>query len=642
MRRQAKAEAKPQSPGSVVADEATAEAFRAALGLQQSGRLAEAERAWQVLRQTLPDHDGINMNLATVYWRLGQLDDAQEACDRAAAANPGLAEAQALLGAIAQAQGNDDAAIESLEKAVTLKPELVTAWVTLANLYKDREAYDRARECCEKAEALDPGRADVLNTLGVVQQAADDWEAAETAFRRALETAPPGEPVAQIQTNLAALLMGRDRFEEAAQCCRVAITAQPRYAQAHNTLGAALKAARDLDGAEAAFTKALECDPAMAGAQSNLGTVFGLRRQWDQALACYDRALQMNPASAEAHNNRGNVLHSIGRYADAKAEFDRAIELDPDFPDPRFNRGLLALMQGHWEEGWPGFAWRWRTPQMAPFRRPFTEPEWDGAVRPAETLLLHAEQGMGDTLQFIRYAPLAAERVGRVVLECQPSLVPLLAGMPGLDVVVGRGEALPAFDLQVPLLSLPGLFGTTVENVPAKVPYLHVPAGADVRLPMDGDGLKVGLVWAGNPRNPNDPSRSAGLRSLLPLLDVPGCRFFSLQHGPPGDQIAEAGVADRLVDLRPELTDFAATAALVDQLDLVISICTSVAHLAGGMGAETWVTLSQDADWRWLRERDDSPWYPTVRLFRQRDLDDWDELTGRVAKALRERAGAAT
>ncbi|MEK9725016.1 MAG: tetratricopeptide repeat protein, partial [Rhodospirillaceae bacterium] len=410
------------------------------------------------------------------------------------------------------------------------------------------------------------------------------------------------------------------------------------YPQTHNLLGAALKSLQDADGAEAAFRRAFELDPTMTAAQVNLGTVYGMRRQWDAALACYERALAISPNSAEALNNRGNVRHSVGQFAAAQADFERAIAIDPDYPDPHLNLGLQLLMQGRWAEGWPEFEWRWRTPQMEPFRRDFPQPQWDGTPMPDATLLVHAEQGMGDTLNFVRYAPLAAERVGRVVLESQPSLVPLLRGMAGVDHVFPRTEAPPAFDVHVPLLSLPGIFGTKPETVPDTVPYLHAPAEATARLPAAGPGLKVGLVWAGNPRNPFDPSRTAGLRRLRPLFDVPGCVFYSLQHGPPGDQIAAEGLGGRIHDLRAQLTDFAATAALVDQLDLVISICTSVAHLAGGMGAETWVTLSQDADWRWLRDTETSPWYPSVRLFRQRELDDWDELAGRVAVALAERA----
>ena len=628
-------------PGSVVSDEQTAEAFRSALALQQAGRLAEAERAWQALRQNLPDHDGINVNLATVLWRLGRLDDAAAACQRALNGNPDLAEAHAMAGAIAQAQGRDDDAIAAMESAVALKPEIVTAWVSLANLYKESGDNERALEACGRAEALQPGRADVLNTVGLIHQANRDWPAAETALRRAADGVPNGDARAQIETNLAALFMAQDRHDEAAACCRTAIAASPTYPQAHNILGAALKGLQDLDGAEAAFRRALEIDPTMAAAQSNLGTVYGMCRQWDAALDCYEKALEMNPRSAEAMNNRGNVLHSIGRFDEAQAAFEGAIALDPDYADPHLNLSLQLLMQGRWAEAWPEFEWRWRTPQMEPFRRAFQEPQWDGTGRPDATLLIHAEQGMGDTLNFVRYAALAAERVGRVVLECQPSLMPLLQGMDGIDEVVARTDPVPPFDLHVPLLSLPGIFGTTTQTVPENVPYLHVPPGTQARLP-DGDGLRVGLVWAGNPRNPFDPSRTAGLARLRPLFDVPGCTFYSLQHGDPGGQIASLGLRGRIYDLRPQLTDFAATAALVDQLDLVISICTSVAHLAGGMGAETWVTLSQDADWRWLRDHKTSPWYPSVRLFRQVDLDDWDELAGRVAGALKVRAASGS
>ena len=626
--------------GSMVADQATADAFGAALALQQAGRLAEAERAWENLRATMPDHDGVNVNLATVLWRLGRLDDAATACRRAIASNPNLAEAHAMLGVILQAQGDKRGAVVNLERAVHLRDDLVTAWVQLANLYKEHEDLGQALAACKRAEALEPGRADILNTLGLVRQARREWDAAETAFRAAAKGVPMGQPRAQIETNLAALYMVQERFDVAAESCRAAIEAHPVYPQAHNILGAALKAAKDLTGAEAAFRKAYELDPTMTAAQVNLGTVFGMRRQWDDALACYGRALEMSPDCAEAMNNRGNVLHSIGRFNDAEIDFEQAISIDPEYADPHLNLGLQLLMQGRWTEAWPEFEWRWRTPQMEPFRRTFIEPQWDGSPQPGATLLVHAEQGLGDTLNFIRYAPLVAERVGKLVLESQPSLVPLMVGMEGIDAVVAQTEVLPPFDLHVPLLSLPGIFGTTPETVPLAGPYLRPPAGIHVPLPA-GDGLKVGLVWAGNPRNPFDPSRTAGLARLKALLDVPDCIFYSLQYGEPGDQIAAEGMQDKIHDLRPLLTDFAATAILVEQLDVVISICTSVAHLAGALGAETWVILSQDADWRWMRDRNDSPWYSSVRLFRQRELDNWLELAGRVAEALKMRVVSA-
>ena len=637
-RRRTKVAKTPSGPVNSAVDEKTAEAFRAALALQQAGRLAEAERAWQDMRRDLPDHDGINTNLATVFWRQGKFDEAADACGRAIAANPDLAEAHALLGAIGQARGRAADAIRCFERAVELKPALVTAWVSLADLYKAGGEMEKALEACEKAEELEPGRADVLNTSGVVQQSMGEFAAAEAAFRRAAVSAPPGEPTAQIQPNLGALLELTGRHEAAVIRLEKAVEAAPRYAQAHNTLGAALKSLRRFDEAEAAFRRALEVAPDMAAAESNLGTIYGLKRQWPEALRCYERAVELNPDSAEAHNNRGNVLHCTGRHAEAHAAFERALALSPAFADPHLNRGLLLLLEGRWKEGWPEFEWRWQTPQMAPFRRDFPVPQWDGAGRPAETLLLHAEQGMGDTLQFIRYAAPARQRVGRVVVECQAPLIPLLEGMDGIDDVVPRGTDLPAFDLHLPMLSLPAVFETEIADLAGAGPYLHPPAGAEVALPGPGERLKVGLVWAGNPLNPNDPSRSTHVERLRPLLEVPGCEFFSLQHGDPGDQIAEAGLSERIHDLRPSLTDFGATAAIVRQLDLVISICTSVAHLAGGMGAETWVILSTDADWRWLMDRDDSPWYPTARLFRQRALDDWDELAARVAAALGERA----
>ncbi|MDD9878060.1 MAG: tetratricopeptide repeat-containing glycosyltransferase family protein, partial [Magnetovibrio sp.] len=542
-----------------------------------------------------------------------------------------------LLGAIAEAQGRVADAIDAFEAAVRLKPEIVTAWVSLANLYRSDGNLEKALAACDAAEAGQPGRPDVMNARGQIHQVLGDWAAAEAAYKEALAATSEPTQQAPYATNLAGLAMVRGAPDAAAELGRAATAAAPGYAPAHNVLGAALLAQGEDEAAQAAFQRALELAPALIDAQVNLGTVLGRRRQWQAALDTFDRALALAPDSAEAWNNRGNVLHGMGRFDEAQAAFERAIDLAPDYADPHLNRGLLDLKLGRWAEGWSGFAKRWQTPQMVPFRRTWTAPEWDGAENPGATLFVHAEQGMGDTLQFVRYLPLAARRVGRVILECQPELIGLLSHMDGVDAVLPRSGATPAFDFQIALLDLPRVFATRPDTVPGNVPYLTPPASASVSVP-GGAGLKVGLVWAGNPGNPADRTRSAGLAPLRPLLDVPGCTFYGLQHGETGGQIGNLGLGARIIDLGPQLTDFAATAALVAQLDLVISVCTSVAHLAGGLGAETWIVLSKDADWRWLLDQETTPWYPTARLFRQDTLDDWDELAGRVAGALADRA----
>ena len=477
---------------------------------------------------------------------------------------------------------------------------------------------------------------DLLPALQIHAAAAEAWGAVAEAvqrFDRVLALQPDAAPV------LAALARLHRRREDWAQARRHAerlAALAPDVAAHHDLFGAISLAMNDLAAAEAAFGRALALDPALASARANLGAVYAERRQWGQALEHLDAALASDPSAAEAHNNRGNALAGLGRAAEAEAAFARALELDPDFADAAFNLALVRLRQGRWAEAWPGFERRWETRQMAPFRRALGVPRWDGSEAPGLTLLIHAEQGMGDMMMVARYLPMAAARVGRLVVECQPELAPLLAAMQGGFEVVAAGDALPAFDLELPAMSLPAAFGTEPGTVPWSGPYLPAPASG---AGLAGAGLKVGLVWAGNPRNPTDAERSLDASLLAPVLAVPGCSFFSLQWGAPGDRLQAAALAGGVQDLRPGMTDFAATAALVAELDLVISICTSVAHLAGGMGKPLWLMLASGADWRWLESGEATPWYPSARLFRQATPGDWGGVIEQIASALKAEAG---
>ncbi|MBT6096101.1 MAG: tetratricopeptide repeat protein [Rhodospirillaceae bacterium] len=481
---------------------------------------------------------------------------------------------------------------------------------------------------CQRALAVQPGLVQAQAIYAAAAEVRGDVAEATARYERALELKPD---LATALQALANLHRRQGRLETARELAQRLAAAAPHVAQAHETLGGILLAMDELDGAENALRRAVELDPNLASARGNLGAVLTERRQWEPALTHLDIALGLDASMAETHNNRGNALVSLGRSNEALAAFESALDLKPDFADARFNHALVTLKQGRWTEAWPGFEKRWETRQMAPFRRSFNAPLWDGTPALDQSVLIHAEQGMGDTMMVARYLPLVAERVGRLSVECQAALKPLLDSMPGDFHVLEAGGGLPAFDLHLPAMSLPAVFGTSPETVPWSGPYLNPAAESG---DLSGDGLKIGLVWAGNPLNPTDAERSTSLTQLAPLLEVPGCSFFSLQHGVRGDEISNGGLAHRIVDMRPQMNDFAATAALLADLDLVITICTSVAHLAGGMGKTVWVLLAHDADWRWLQSRNDSPWYPTARLFRQPTPGDWESLVADVSTAL--------
>jgi hypothetical protein len=426
------------------------------------------------------------------------------------------------------------------------------------------------------------------------------------------------------------------RLAEAEASYRSSLALDPRQPKAHNNLGAVLHMQGRLDEATASYRRALALDPALAQANQNLAAITRDPEAARGALEGYLRHLEANPQDAEAHNNLGNVYRELGRPREAIASFGQAIRLNPASAEAHFSRAEALLLCGEFAEGWREYEWRGKVKALGTPPREFAQPLWDGEQLAGKTLLLHAEQGLGDTIQFVRYARLAAERCRTVLLECQPQLAGLLRGAPGVAQVIAQGTPLPPFDAHLPLLSLPRVFGTTVQTVPWGEPYLRAEAEKRERWRRElGPGrLHVGLAWAGRPQQWDDRKRSMSLASLAPLAPAPNTVFHSLQWGEAAAQADPPGM--KLVRYGDRIRDFADMAALVGALDLVISVDTSVAHLAGALGVPTWVLLAHAPDWRWLLEREDSPWYPATRLFRQRLDGDWQDVATRVAQALRE------
>ncbi len=426
------------------------------------------------------------------------------------------------------------------------------------------------------------------------------------------------------------------RLDEAIAGYVRAVELEPGRAQLYNNLGVALRARGQFAAAVACYRRAIALKPDDHGTHSNLGNALRALGRLDAAEASHRAALALDPDYVEAHYNLGLVLKDKHAIRPALDCLNRVVQLRPDHVDAHWDRALAWLAGGDLARGFAAYEWHWRLKENPP--RDFAAPMWDGAALQGRTILLHAEQGLGDTIHFVRYAPLVAERGGQVVLECQAPLTELLAGVAGVARVVARGASLPAFALHAPLLSLPRIFETTLESIPAPVRYLAPAAGtaseAGRRVAASGDGLKVGIVWAGKPSHRNDRNRSAGLEPFIELLGLAGVRFFGLQVGPRAADLGALGVAGLVHDLSPQLDDFAATAAAIDALDLVVSVDTAAAHLAGALGKPVWLVLPYTPDWRWLHGRQDSPWYPSARLFRQDRFGAWQDVFARVAEAL--------
>jgi TPR repeat/Tetratricopeptide repeat len=371
------------------------------------------------------------------------------------------------------------------------------------------------------------------------------------------------------------------------------------------------------------------------------GIVLHKAARFSEAIASFDKAVSLNPRYADAHINRGLSMRETGRLDEAIASFERAIQLDPDSPEGHYNRGLTYLLLGDLVQGWAEYEWRWKA-KVVTTTHHLSQPRWDGGDIASKRLLLHAEQGFGDAIQMARFVPLLSRRCRRIILECPPSLFRIFGSLDANVELVRLGDPLPEFDVHCPMMSLPFALRTTLETIPAKTPYLR--ANSEMvdrwssRILNGSKKMRVGLVWAGRPELKHDHNRSLRLEQFGPLFKIDNLQLYSLQKGPAADQIHSLSHQTTLIDHTSELNDFADTAALIENLDLVISVDTAVAHLAGAMGKATWILLSYVPDWRWLLNREDTPWYPTMRLLRQSTSGNWDELFNRVAKDLADRA----
>lgn len=465
---------------------------------------------------------------------------------------------------------------------------------------------------------------------------------AETFYRAALALSP-SRP--DSWANLGMTVLESGRVEEAFQCQREALRLDPGNADVHNNMGIVAHTQNALAEAENHFRGALHRDPGHANATLNLGAVRQALGFLSEAESLYRRALDLGTDPQRAHNNIALVTAEQGRLEEAEQACRAALAIDPSFAEAKVNLAMILLMQGRLTEAWPHYEARWSVPPLRGQAKFPDHTRWRGGQSIAgKTILLHAEQGFGDTLHFCRYASMVSDLGATVLLSVPRALADVMRTQPRVDRVVSQDEPAPDHDLHCPLMSLPMAFDTSVETIPWSGPYLHAdPAAAaafEANLPARDGKKRIGLVWAGGSRPEQthaaaiDKRRSMRLADMAPLAEVPDCAFVSLQLGPPLAQLRDKSAPLRALDLSERLTSFADTAALIETLDLVIAVDTAVAHLAGAMGKPVWLLSRFDACWRWLRDRDDTPWYPSMRLFRQTRPGDWAGVMTRVVAAL--------
>ncbi|MBF0109472.1 MAG: tetratricopeptide repeat protein [Magnetococcales bacterium] len=528
------------------------------------------------------------------------------------------------------AQGRLADAAQAYRLALACQPDHHRAMSNLGIVFQAQGRLEDAVDCFSRALAMQPEFAAAHSNLGVVLHRMGRLHEARTHLLRALELEPA---YPEALSNLGNLYLSQGRWLDAVACYRRALTENPAFPDALANLGVALQHLGNLSQSALCLEGALNLEPNSHEYWTNLGVVRYRQGNLESAMACLDRALRLKPDHPDALANLGCLLMEQGHLSEALSWIGKAVHIAPELAEAHFAESLVLLLSGDFKKGWEKHEWRWRRSGFPPHGRP--EPLWDGHSLAGRSILLHCEQGLGDSIQFVRFAPEVKARGGTVLLRCPQPLARLMATAAGIDRWVLEGEEGVSCDTQAPLMSLPWLLGTTLETLPAVTPYLHATHPSPLpRSWMAGPNMKVGLVWRGNPMFRDDGKRSMDPSHLVPLLGLAGITFIGLQVDlSPGEREFFASFPN-FFDAGNLLTDFAVTAAVIQELDLVISVDTAVLHLGGALGRPTWALLPKTPDWRWLLEREDSPWYPTMRLFRQKNRGDWLEVMDRIARKL--------
>ncbi|MBC7881435.1 MAG: tetratricopeptide repeat protein, partial [Anaerolineae bacterium] len=631
-----------------------AEALNSLGNIQASqGKLDQAESSYRRAITLRPDFAGTLNNLGNVLSEKGEFESALQCYEQALAMKPDLEDAlqnrtrllaktnfhDLLQEAMALHDGMRYQEAEAIyRRVIEVKPNSFEAHSNLGNtLLKQRRVLE-AEICQRQAIALKPDFANAHFNLGNTLNDQGRFAEAEASFRQA-SLIDPG--LTDAHYNLATLCQWQGRLEEAKIGFQRAIQNRPEFIEAYGNLGSVLLTLGEIVEAEQVFRQAVALDPYAFSTHNNLGIALFEQRQFEEAITSFQRAIAYNATSIQAHNNLGSALMELSYLEAAESSYQHALALNPDYPEAHNNIALIWLLRGDLQRGWQELEWRWQNEKIIGHAPIFVQPRWDGASLQGKTILLWSEQGFGDILQYIRFIPLVKALGARVLFICYEPLLRLLAGFPGIDQLIPEGTTRlqPNCDVQLSLLSLPYVLKMTLETIPKSIPYLKAsePLGLSESLQqkLQQPGFKVGLVWAPKMDEPLLRKRHCPLDALAPLFDFTSVTFFSLYKG---SQIFEREpYIEKLVDVGSHCQDFADTAWAIAQLDLVITVDTSVAHIAGAMGKETWVLLPFAPDWRWLLDREDSPWYPTVRLFRQPSLENWGAVIACVSHALQEK-----
>ncbi len=565
---------------------------------------------WQFIKKALPIFAGddsrkppsepnILIQEAMALHQGGQLQEAEVIYRDILAKEPNNPDALHLLGLIAYQVGNNEVAIELIEKAIEANPTV----------------------------------PDFYNNCGEAYRALGNNELSLKCYKQALEIKPD---FAEAYNNMGNALNVMDRNEEATTCFEEAISIRPEFFQAYYNLGNSLQEGGNLEQAVSHYQSAISVYPSYTEAHNNIGIALLELGKHEEAITHYQEAISLNPDYSEANNNLGIALQEIGKHKEAIAHYQKAISLNPGYAEAHFNLSCLYLLLGNFEKGWEEYEWRLKLKSNIEHARSITQPQWDGRPLNGKTILIHAEQGLGDTIQFIRYIPMIAKAGGNIVVECDAKLSHLFSGYEDITRFIGSGDALPDFDTHASLLSLPNIFKTNLNSTPTDINYIYindnlVESWKNKLSPLKKQ--KIGICWQGSVDNRKDHSRSIPLKYFSDILNIPEISFVSLQKGYGQDQILSENYTDKIADFSSEMDThkkFVDTCAIIENLDLVIGVDTATIHLAGAMGKPVWVLLPYSPDWRWMLNTNDTSWYPTMRLFRQQEPGNWAAVMDEV------------
>ena len=638
-----------------------------AIAFHQSGKLKEAANNYKLLLKNSPKDPDLLTSLGMIALQLGNFNECIKLLGQSLLFAPTQPYALSYRGVALQELKRYKEALINYDRAITLKPDYIDAYYNRGNTLKELKRFSEALTDYDTIISLDPTDVQAIRNRGNTLQELNRYEEAINSYLQAIDLMPNHpmtyynrgnalqelnlyqEAIASYDQALALnpnyaeahssrgnALYELRRYAEALACHNYAIKLNPNYAEAHSNRGNVLYELKDYEHALASHDHAITLNPNYAKAYSNRGNTLQKLKRLDEALTNHDRAINLKPEYANAHINRGIILNEFKRLDEALASYDRAISLKSDHADAYWNKALLKILTGDFEEGWKLYEWRWKHNDQEHFRH-FSQPLWLGEEPLHDkTLLIHSEQGLGDIIQFCRYVLMTKVEGAKVVLEAPKALISLLSSLKSNITLVEKGKALPPFDLQCPIMSLPLAFKTTLGTIPALTPYLFSsPDKQYIWHKKIGNKIKprIGLAWSGSSGHKNDHNRSLLLKQLDLILQLP-FEFHSLQKEVRSEDMETLSLFKRIHLHQDELIDFSDTAALINEMDLVISVDTSIAHLAGALGKTVWILLPFMPDYRWMLDRADSPWYPTATLYRQPKINDWESVVDEVKNNL--------